>query len=111
MFNLEGIKRYFWYVKRVKYLRGYEQDAHMNLEYFKFVRRTNLMRQKIGLQDVNMMRLPRVNPKKESMTMGSSETVMNTILKELPYQYEILRRWQRRSKVRNKTITGKVIFT
>ena len=68
------------------------------------------MRQKIGLQDLNFTRLPRVNPKKEKMTMGPSEKVMHKILKEIPKEYEKLGRWQRRNKVRNKTITGKVIF-
>lgn len=110
MFNLEGLKRWYWYYKRVQYLKDYEAHAHTNLEYFAHVRRTNMMRQKIGLQDMNATRLPRVNPKKEQITMGPSEGVMNRILDDLPYQYEILRRWQRRTKVRNKTITGKVIF-
>ena len=43
--------------------------------------------------------------------MGSSEKVMYTILKEIPKEFEKLRRWRRRNSVRNKTITGKVIFT
>ncbi len=111
MFNLEGLKRWYWYQKRVKYLQSFEQHANFNLEYFKSVRQHNMMRQQIGLQDMNMSILPNANPKKEKMTMGSSTTVMNRMLEELPHQYEILRRWQRRNKVRNKTITGKVIFT
>jgi len=60
---------------------------------------------------MNATRLPRVNPKKEQIVFAPSQVVMNRILKELPSQYEVLRRWQRRNKVRNKTITGKVIFT
>ena len=79
--------------------------------YFKSVRSSNMMRQNIGLRDMNATRLPRVNPKKEQIVFAPSQVVMNRILKELPSQYEVLRRWQRRNKVRNKTITGKVIFT
>ena len=109
MFN--GFKQWWWYQKRVKYLKGYEAHASMNLAYFASVRSNNMMRQKIGLQDLNVTKLPRVNPKKEKVTMGNSETVMKLILSEIPKELAKLKRWQRRNKVRNKTITGKVIFT
>lgn len=111
MFNFEGLKRWWWYQQRVKYLQGYSSQATINLEYFKSVRNNNMMRQKIGLQDFNISKLPRVNPKKEKLTMGNSETVLNLMLTEIQKELEKLRRWQRRNKVRNKTITGKVIFS
>jgi len=106
-----GISQWWWYIKRVKYLKSYEDHANTTLMYFDSVRSSNIMRQNIGLRDMNATKLPRVNPKKEQIIFAPSQAVMNKILKELPSQYEVLRRWQRRNKVRNKTLTGKVIFT
>ena len=112
MFSLEGIKRYIWYVKRVRYLKSYEAHAKTNLSYFASVRAHNPLRQQIGLMDLNMSRLPRVNPKKEKMILGNSTFVMNKFLEEVPKEYEKLQRWRRMKKVSNKyPITGKVIFS
>ena len=111
MLGLEGLKRYIWFLGRVRYLKDYEAHTNTNLAYFSAVRKSNMMRQNIGRADMNFTKLPRVNPKKEKITMGSSEKVMYTILKEIPKEFEKLRRWRRRNSVRNKTITGKVIFT
>ena len=112
MFSIEGLKRYIWYVNRVRYLKGFESHAKMNLAYFSSVRSHNMMRQKIGLQDFNVSKLPRANPKKNPTTMGNSETVLRRMLDDLPKEYEKLQRWRRIKKVSNKyPITGKVIFS
>jgi hypothetical protein len=112
MFSLERIKRYIWYVGRVRYLKNYEKYARMNLEYFDSVRSNNPLRQQIGLMDLNVSRLPRVNPKKEKMVMGHSTYVMEKFLEEAPKEYEKLQRWRRFKKVSNTyPIIGKVIFT
>jgi hypothetical protein len=110
MFGLERLKRYIWYIKRVRYLNSYWKYAVINLAYFQSVRNNNLMRQQIGLQDLNVTNLPRVNPKKKKMMMGNSESVMNGILVDLPKEYEKLRRWRNINYVSNKYPTGKVIF-
>lgn len=110
MFGIESIKRYIWYIKRVRYLESYETHAKLNLEYFQHVRNHNFMRQKIGLQDFNVTKLPRVNPKKTKTMFGNSESVMKQILEDLPKEYEKLNRWRNIKKVSNKYPGGRVIF-
>lgn len=111
MVGFKRLKQWLWYQKRVEYLKNIENKAKSNLNYFAYVRKYDSMRQKIGLQDMNVSTIPKANPKKEKVTMGPPAVIMKIILEELPYQYEILGKWQRRNKVRNTSLIGKVIFT
>jgi len=112
MLDFEGLKRYIWYIQRVRYLKNYESHARIMLDYFTNVRTHQPLRQQIGLMDLNVSKLPRVNPKKEKITMGNSNTVMKQFLEEVPKEYEKLQRWRKFKKVSNRyPIVGKVIFS
>ena len=98
MFNFKRLTVYIWYIQRIIYLNRYKTYATTNLNYFKNIRLENPSRQNIGLKDLNMHKLPRVNQKKEKMIIGNSQYVMESILVEIKSEYNKLDRWLKWNK-------------
>jgi len=111
MVDIKRIKQWIWYQQRIKYLKKELLYAQSILNYFESVRSYDLMRQKIGLNDLNMSKIPRANPKKEKAMFGTSTRVMETIVNVIPNEFEKLKRWRNINNISNKSITGKVIFS